>query len=135
MIARRKFHRAVFLLAGIYNIAWGLYSVADPQWLFRYASMPLSNDPQIFACLGMVVGLYGIVYLEIARVPERGFLLAAVGLIGKVLGPIGLVRLILSHQWPPSTIILSVTNDFIWWIPFSLYLYDAWPFWRDDVKR
>ena len=133
MIARRKFHRLVFTLAGIYNIGWGLYSVADPQWLFRYAGMPLSNYPQIFACLGMVVGLYGIIYLEIARVPERGFLLAAVGLIGKVLGPIGLMRLILSHEWPSSTIILSVTNDFIWWIPFALYLWDAWPFWRDDI--
>ena len=133
MIARRKFHRLVFTLAGIYNIGWGLYSVADPQWLFRYAGMPLSNYPQVFACLGMVVGLYGIIYLEIARVPERGFLLAAVGLIGKVLGPIGLMRLILSHEWPSSTIILSVTNDFIWWIPFALYLWDAWPFWRDDI--
>ena len=133
MIARRKFHRLVFTLAGIYNIGWGLYSVADPQWLFRYAGMPLSNYPQVFACLGMVVGLYGIIYLEIARVPERGFLLAAVGLIGKVLGPIGLMRLILSHEWPSSTIILSVTNDFMWWIPFALYLWDAWPFWRDDI--
>ncbi len=135
MIPRRNFYRAVFTLAGIYNIGWGLYSLADPQWLFRFVGMPPSNYPQIFACLGMVVGLYGIIYLEIARVPERGFLLAAVGLIGKVLGPIGLMRLILTHEWPASTIILSVTNDFIWWIPFALYLYDAWPFWREDLKR
>jgi len=135
MIAHRRLHRTVFCLAGLYNIAWGLYSVADPQWLFRYAGMTPANYPQIFACLGMVVGLYGIVYLEVARVPERGWLLAAVGLVGKVLGPIGLVRLILNHEWPASTIILSVTNDFIWWIPFALYLYDAWPSWRDDVWR
>jgi len=135
MIPRRKFYRAVFTLAGIYNIGWGLYSVAAPQWLFRFAGMPPSNYPQIFACLGMVVGLYGIFYLEIARVPERGFLMAAVGLIGKVLGPIGLMRLIQTHEWPASTIILSVTNDFIWWIPFAFYLYDAWPFWREDLKR
>ena len=132
MIKRRRLHRIVFAAAGLYNIAWGLYSLMDPQWLFRYAGMPLQNYPQIFACLGMVVGLYGIVYWEVARVPERGWLLAAVGLLGKVLGPIGLVRLILSHEWPASTIILSVTNDFIWWIPFSLYLYDAWPHFRRD---
>jgi hypothetical protein len=129
---RRRLHRIVFIAAGLYDIAWGLYSVVDPQWLFRYARMPLQNYPQIFACLGMVVGLYGIIYWEVARVPERGWLLAAVGLLGKVLGPIGLVRLILSHEWPASTIILSVTNDFIWWIPFTLYLYDAWPYFRRD---
>ena len=56
--------------------------------------MPLSNQPAVFACLGMVVGLYGILYLEVARVPERGWLIAAVGLTGKVLGPIGMVWLI-----------------------------------------
>src|SRR5207253_6586980 len=94
MIARRKFHRAVFRAAGAYNIAWGLYSALDPQWLFRFAGMPRQNYPEIFACLGMVVGLYGILYLEVARLPERGWLIAAVGLAGKVLGPIGLIMLI-----------------------------------------
>ena len=38
----------------------------------------------------MVIGLYGLIYLEVARAPERGWPLAAVGLTGKVLGPIGL---------------------------------------------
>ncbi|HLJ93526.1 MAG TPA: hypothetical protein VKU02_10090 [Gemmataceae bacterium] len=52
-----------------------------PQWLLRFAGMPLQNYPEIFACLGMVVGLYGVLYLEVARVPERGWLLAAVGLL------------------------------------------------------
>ncbi|MCX6048450.1 MAG: hypothetical protein NT075_25380 [Chloroflexi bacterium] len=134
MITRRKWHRIVFCLAGCYNIAWGLYSSLAPQWLFRFAGLPLQNYPQIFACLGMVIGLYGILYLEVARVPERGWLLAAVGLVGKILGPIGLVYLIASGQWPLSTIILSITNDFIWWLPFALYLVDAWPFFARELK-
>ena len=91
--------------------------------------MPPLNHPAIFACLGMVVGLYGIIYFEVARVPERGWLLAAVGLLGKILGPIGLAQLIWSGAWPKSTIVLCLTNDLIWWIPFALYLYDAWPAW------
>src|SRR5258707_5824842 len=114
MIARRNFHRLVFCAAGIYNIAWGLYAVWDPQWIFRLASLPPLNHPQIFACLGMVVGLYGILYLEVARVPERGWLLAAVGLIGKLLGPIGLAGLIYSGWWARSTIVLCLTNALIW---------------------
>ena len=128
MIKRRTLHRTIFCLAGCYNIAWGLYSGLNPQWLFRFAGMPLQNYPQIFACLGMVIGLYGILYLEVARIPERGWLLAAVGLLGKILGPIGLAYLILSGQWPWSTLVLSITNDLVWWIPFGLYLFDAWPF-------
>ena len=132
MIARRNFHRTTFCLAGIYNIAWGLYSAYNPQWLFRFADMPPQNYPQVFACLGMVVGLYGVIYLEVARVPEKGWLMAAVGLAGKVLGPLGLAQLIWSEEWPRATMILCLTNDVIWWIPFSLYLYDAWPHFRRD---
>src|SRR5499425_3781860 len=86
--------------------------------------MPLQNYPQIFACLGMVIGLYGILYLYASWQPENGFLIVLVGLIGKILGPIGMAQLIASGQWPPSMAILCITNDLIWWIPFTLYLYD-----------
>src|SRR5436189_6209297 len=89
--------------------------------------MPLLNQPSIFACLGMVVGLYGILYFEVARVPERGWLLAAVGLAGKVLGPLGWASLVWTGVWPVSSIVLCLTNDFVWWVPFGLYLSDAWP--------
>jgi len=83
----------------------------------------------------MVVGLYGMIYFEVARVPERGWLLAAVGLIGKVLGPIGLFYLIWAGTWPAATIVLSLTNDLIWWLPFLLYLHDAWPAYRQELFK
>jgi hypothetical protein len=134
MIARRRQHRLVFVLAGIYNLAWGAYSSLDPQWLFRFAGMPPLNHPAIFACLGMVVGLYGVLYLEVARRPESGFLLAAVGLAGKLLGPLGLVVLIARGEWPWQSSILCLTNDLIWWLPFALYLKDSWPAFRADLS-
>jgi hypothetical protein len=130
MIARRRLHRVVFALAGLYNLAWGMSAVVDPQWLFRMVGIPPQSSPQIFAALGMVVGLYGILYLEIARVPERGWLPAAIGLLGKVLGPVGLAYLIVTDQWPVATALLVLTNDVVWWIPFALYLHDAWPHFR-----
>ncbi len=127
MMARRKIHRVTFLAAGVYNLAWGTYSILDPQWLFRLAGMPPANYPEIFACLGMVVGLYGIIYFKVARDLEHGWLLAAVGLLGKLLGPIGWAKLAWTGQWPLATLALCVPNDFIWWLPFGLYLYDARP--------
>jgi hypothetical protein len=130
---RRKFHRTVFVLAGIYNICWGIFAALYPQWLFNFAGMQPINYPEIYACLGMVVGLYGLVYLEIARRPERGFPFAAVGFIGKVLGPLGMIMLIAQGKWPPAAIVLNVTNDFIWLIPFAVYLMDSWPYYRRDI--
>ncbi|HEX2772368.1 MAG TPA: hypothetical protein VHN18_08060 [Micromonosporaceae bacterium] len=130
---RRRLHRGVFVAAALYNLVWGAHAVLNPQWLFRLTGMPLSNTPEIFATLGMVVGLYGVVYLEIARVPERGWLLAAVGLVGKVLGPLGFAWLVLTGRWPASAVVLIATNDLIWWLPFAVYLRDAWPTWRADL--
>ena len=130
VIARRRWHRGVFLAAGIYNIAWGLYAAIDPQWLFRFSGMPLLNHPAMFMCIGMIVGVYGLLYIEIARRPEHGFAMAAVGLLGKVLGPVGIIGLIASGQWPLKSAVLCAGNDLLWWAPFALYLYDAWPFFR-----
>ena len=122
---RRRLHQITFAVAGAYNLAWGAYSAYDPQWLFRYAGMPPLNYPEIFACLAMVIGIYGFLYWQVARDPEHGAPIAVIGLLGKVLGPIGLAQLIASGAWPMKSIILCVTNDFIWWIPFVLYLLDA----------
>jgi hypothetical protein len=127
MIARRQFHRAIFLAAGIYNLGWGVFSALYPQWLFHFADMPLQNYPEVFAALAMVIGLYGVLYLEVARRPEHGALLAAVGLAGKILGPIGLFILLCRGQWPFASCVLCLTNDVIWWIPFVLYVYDCRP--------
>ena len=44
------------------------------------------------------------------------------GFVGKVLGPIGLAVLIPRGTWPPATLILIVTNDIVWWVPFARYL-------------
>jgi hypothetical protein len=129
---RRKFHQIIFALAGLYNLVWGAWSMADPQWLFRFARMAPINYPDIFACLGMVVGVYGLLYWRVAADPEHGFAIAAVGLLGKVLGPIGLVRLLLGGTWPLRSAILCLTNDLIWWVPFAIYLVDARRAGRDE---
>jgi hypothetical protein len=30
--------------------------------------------------------------------------------------------------------VLCLTNDLVWWLPFGLYLRDAWPPFREDVR-
>lgn len=124
-IQRRRFHRVTFIAAGCYNILWGLFAAIDTQWLFRFARMEPMVHPQILVTLGMVVGVYGLLYLEVARRPEEGFPIAAVGLLGKILGPLGWLWLWSSGAWPMATIVLILTNDIIWWIPFGLYLRDS----------
>ena len=122
------------MLAGVYNILWGIFVSLDPNWLFRFARMPEPNYPEIFACLGMVVGLYGVVYLEIARRPEKGFLLALIGFAGKILGPIGAIYYVYTGKWAFAALIMNLTNDFVWLIPFAVYLYDSFEFFKRDLR-
>lgn len=121
---RRELHRVVFLAAAAYNMLWGCVTALHPMWLFRFARMDPPRYPEIFACLGMVIGLYGILYYRVARDPESGFWPALVGLTGKVLGPIGFAALVIEGSWPPRSAVLILTNDLIWWIPFGLYIHD-----------
>jgi hypothetical protein len=121
---RRAFHRTVFLMAAAYNIAWGICTALDPDWLFRWCGMAPSNRPEIFACLGMVIAVCGLLYVEVARAPETGGAIVLVCLLGKVFGPLGWLGLVLAGSWPVRSGVLCVFNDAIWWVPFGLYLAD-----------
>jgi len=48
----------------------------------------------------MVIGLYGVLYLDVALRPEHNWLVVAVGMAGKVLGPLGLGYLVAAGVWP-----------------------------------
>jgi hypothetical protein len=133
VIPRRRLYRATFAAAGVYNIAWGLAAVIWPNWFFDFTGMARINHPEIYACLGMVIGLYGVLYLEVARRPEHGFLLGAIGFVGKALGPVGALVLVLQGQWPLKALWLNVGNDFIWLVPFVWYLKDSWPFFAETL--
>ncbi len=72
----------------------------------------------------LVIGLYGVLYLDVARRPEHGGLVAAVGLAGKVLGPAGLALAVGQGRWPARAFLVTAGNDFPWWWPFTRYLRD-----------
>lgn len=122
---RRRLHQCVFLAAGAWNLVWGARTALRPATFYRAAGLPQPDRPEVAACLGMVVGLYGFLYLDIARRPETGILPAAIGLAGKVLGPAGLALAVHDHRWPPRAFNITAANDLIWWLPFTLYLCDA----------
>jgi hypothetical protein len=117
-----KFYRAVFNLAALYNVVFGLWTNLWPLSFFHHFGMVPPNYPGIWPCLGMVVGLYGLLYAYAARQLDRARPIIAVGLAGKILGPIGWLMIVSSDEWPARTFPLVVLNDLIWWVPFALFL-------------
>lgn len=120
---RERAYRAVFAAAGVYNLAFGAWAGLFPGAFFRVFQLDPPRYPSLWACLGMVVGVYGLLYLQAARRLDAAWPIIAVGLLGKVLGPAGLSWMAATGgDLPPRMLSLLVFNDLSWWLPFGLFL-------------
>ncbi len=114
------------IAAGVYNLLWGGWVILFPGMLFDFAGMAQPNYPQLWQCIGMIVGVYGIGYLCAARDPMRHWPIVLVGLLGKVFGPIGFAQALWTGALPVAFGITILSNDLLWWVPFALILRHAW---------
>ena len=110
---RARLYRIAFVLAGVYNLAFGLWAGLAPHAFFGWLELEPPRYPAIWSCLGMVVGVYGLLYLAAAQRLERGRAIIAVGLLGKVLGPLGMVWTVAHGDLPARAVIVCVYNDAI----------------------
>ncbi len=116
----------VLFAAALYNIIWGAVAILWPNKVFTLAGLDIPNYPELWQCIGMIVGVYGIGYFLAAHDPTKHWPIVLVGLLGKVFGPIGFVWAILQGRFNISFGGVIVLNDLIWWIPFAYILRLAW---------
>ena len=118
--------RRVLLFAAFYNVAWGAFAIFSPMSIFRWTGFdPLPVYPELWQCIGMIVGVYGVGYAIAASAPFRHWPIVLVGLLGKIFGPIGFVSAMLSDRLPAALGLTILTNDLIWWVPFAIILWQA----------
>lgn len=118
--------RTALALAAAYNLAWGGFVVVAPNALFDWAGAPRPLYPAIWQCVGMIVGVYAVGYAIAATAPLRHWPIVLVGLLGKVLGPIGFVHsALIRDEFPRAFVWTIITNDLVWWAPFALILLAA----------
>jgi peroxiredoxin len=115
----------ILLLAGVYNLLWGAFVVLLPGVLFAWAGMELPRYLELWQCIGMIVGVYGIGYAVAAFDPARHWPIVLVGLAGKFFGPIGFAMALFNGRFAPEFGWVILFNDLIWWIPFGLILLHA----------
>lgn len=113
------------MAAGIYNLVWGGITIAWPHLWFDLTGAERSNYPEIWQCVGMIVGVYGIGYLIAANDSRTHWPIVLVGLLGKIFGPIGFLVALQRGTFPPLFGLTILTNDLLWWIPFAMMLRDA----------
>ncbi len=117
--------RLLFTLAAVYNFAFAAWAIVRPGGFFELFRLDPPRYPAIWQCLGMVVGVYGLGYLYAARRLDRAAPFIALGLLGKVLGPIGWIATVHAGEWPIRTFPLVLFNDVVWWLPFGLFLLEG----------
>ena len=114
-------------LAAVYNLLWGMVAVLFPVQCFEYFGMQPPLYPQLWQCIGMIVGVYGVGYWLAADNPKVHWPIILVGFLGKVFGPIGFSAALINGVFPLKFGLNILFNDLIWWIPFFLILRSTLP--------
>lgn len=109
-------------LAAVYNISWGAWAVLFPLQFFRLTGLVDPVHPMIWQGMGMVIGVYGLGYWWASYNPIRHWPIVAVGMLGKLFGPLGFVYNYFAGNVPGSFGYTLITNDLVWWVPFYLIL-------------
>ena len=109
----------VLIAAGIYNLIFGAWAGLFPNHVFNLLGMDVPTYPFLWQCIGMIVGVYGIGYIAAAKDPLRHWPIILVGLLGKIFGPIGFLQTALAGDISWKFGFLIITNDLIWWVPFT----------------
>jgi hypothetical protein len=114
------------LAAAAYNLAFGVFAIGFPGALFAWAGMPAPNYPELWQCIGMIVGVYGLGYAIAAQDPLRHWPIVLVGFLGKILGPLGFAKALVVGSLPLKFGAILLSNDLLWWVPFGWILLAAW---------
>ncbi len=81
----------------------------------------------LWQCIGMIVGVYGVGYWVAASAPAVHWPIVLVGMLGKIFGPVGFVQAhFIDKSVPLHFGVTLLTNDLVWWIPFTLILHHAY---------
>jgi small multidrug resistance pump len=113
-------------LAAVYNILWGGFVIFFPALQFEWLGMDTPRYLGFWQCIGMIVGVYGLGYWWAAKSPYQHWPIVAVGLLGKIFGPIGFLEAILTGKLPLGFGVNIIFNDLIWWPSFFMIMHGAW---------
>ena len=56
----------MLIAAGIYNLAFGIFAIAFPNSMFHLIDMEPPKYPELWQCIGMIVGVYDVGYTTLA---------------------------------------------------------------------
>jgi small multidrug resistance pump len=118
-------YRPWFYAAALYNLVWGTVNIVFPTALFDLLDLDHPNYLPLWQVVGMFVLVYAPAYWWAGRYPQRFPHLIVIGMLGKLLGPIGFAGAVLFSDFPIRFGVTILTNDLLWYPAFLGYLVNA----------
>jgi len=119
--SKPRWARICLLTAALQCLVWGPFIIVAPAaaaLAYGFARAP--EDEFLWQGMGLVILLYGVGYSMAAVDPYRHYLVVLVGLLAKILGPVGMTWAVSQGQVPAKVLLLIPIHDVIWWWPFAV---------------
>lgn len=114
--------RGLLLLAGAYNIGWGVFIYAFPGSFYRWITQTEQLAPALITWQGLGVLAFGVAYLLAAVYPTRLWFLIALGVFSKIVGAVGFYFVVMEQNLTKKYIFHLIMNDMVWLIPLGIIL-------------
>ena len=118
-----RWHSVALAVASLQCLIWGVFIILWPQRSsLDYGLAQPPTDLFLWQGTGLVIFLFGVGYGLASTNPRQHWGIVLVGLLSKVLGPIGMSWAALQNDVPAKVLVLIPINDVLWWIPFAMIL-------------
>lgn len=127
---RPRWARICLLAAAVQCLVWGPFIIIAPAAAaFAYGFSKPPEDEFLWQGMGLVILLYGLGYSVAAVDPYRHYAVVLVGLLAKILGPVGMTWAVGQGQVSARVLMLIPIHDIIWWWPFAVIVLRGrrWP--------
>ena len=118
--------KRVLLIAGLYNIIFGIFTILEPSLLFGLIGIADAPYPFVWEMIGMINAVFGIGYVIGSINPIRNWPVLFVGFLSKLFGSIGFLYFAYRDQIEPSYGYNVFTNDIVWLFPLGYALFLAY---------
>ena len=122
MVPLRPWMFWLLVFAGCYNLLVGLTLTAFYHEAFRTLGLPKPELMLFVQLVGILVGLFGVGYLIVARNPLENRNVLLLGFLSKALGTLVGLGYVALGKVPMSFFVLLIFSDIVYLPPFAVIL-------------
>ena len=118
--------RGLLLVAGTYNVGWGVFIYLFPNSFYRWITQTEQLAPVLITWQGLGVLAFGVAYLLAAVYPMRLWFLIGLGFFSKLVGAVGFYFVVMEQNLTKKYIFHLIMNDIVWLIPLGIIFVRVW---------